>query len=376
MLGKTSTAKYDAIEACVGEDGRVRGLLQFYGANRTGREAGRLVQIQNLPRTFLKALPVARMLTKERNLAGLRLCYGSVPHTLSELIRTAFVAGPGKVLLDADFSAIEARIIAWLAGEEWALEVFRTSGKIYEATAAQMFHVPMESIRKGNENYGLRQKGKVATLALGYQGGPAALKAMRETYAIPEEDLPDQELPDIVSRWRNANPNIAQFWYNVEDAALQAVTKGRKGIVGNLVFAREIDPANGQDFLTIRLPSGRKMYYAKPHLGLNHFGRQGLCFYGMNQTTRKWEVVETYGGRLAENITQATARDCLFDAMLRLDAAGFPIIFDVHDEIVIEMDEDKADLGRVLEIMSRPVPWAPGLPLDAEGWTDYYFKKD
>lgn len=306
-LGKTSTAKYDAIEACVGEDGRVRGLLQFYGANRTGREAGRLVQIQNLPRTFLKALPVARMLTKERNLAGLRLCYGSVPHTLLELIRTAFVAGPGKVLLDADFSAIEARIIAWLAGEEWALEVFRTTGKIYEATAAQMFHVPEESIRKGRENYGLRQKGKVATLALGYQGGPAALKAMRETYAIPEEDLPDQELPDIVSRWRNANPNIAQFWYNVEDAALQAVTKGRKGIVGNLVFAREIDPVNGQDFLTIRLPSGRKLYYAKPHLGLNHFGRQGLCFYGMNQTTRKWEVVETYGGRLAENITQAIA---------------------------------------------------------------------
>ncbi len=380
-LGKTSTKKYNALEATVCADGRVRGLLQFYGANRTGREAGRLVQVQNLPRTYLKALPLARRLVKERNLDGLRLCYGSVPSTLSQLIRTAFVAPPGKVFIDADFSAIEARVIAWLAGEEWALEVFRTTGKIYEATAAQMFHVPMETIAKGRENYGLRQKGKVATLALGYQGGVPALQNMRKTYGIPESELPDSELPDIVCRWRSANRHIVELWYTVEAAAAEAMQYGRPvgcGAVNgpHMVIARECDPDNGLDFLTIELPSGRKLYYAHPHTGVNRFGRPSLCYWGLNQTTRKWEVQETYGGKLVENITQAVARDCLFCAMERLEAAGHQIVFDIHDEVVIEAPEDTARLGDVVEIMSRPIPWAPGLPLAADGWVDCYFKKD
>ena len=375
-LGKTSTKKYNALEDCVCADGRVRGLLQFYGANRTGREAGRLVQVQNLPRTYLKALPLARQLVKERNLDGLRLCYGGIPSTLSQLVRTAFVAAPGMTFIDADFSAIEARVIAWLSGEEWALNIFRTTGKIYEATASQMFHVSEDSIAKGKENYGLRQKGKVATLALGYQGGVPALQNMRKTYNIPENELPDEELPDIKDRWRQSNSHIVQFWYDVEQAALTAINQGAPTTVRGIGFARECNPQNGLDFLTVRLPSGRKLYYAKPHMGVNRFGRDSLCYYGMNQTSKKWEVVETYGGKLVENITQAVARDCLFDAMTRLEAAGFPIVFDIHDEVVIEALDGAADLDKVVNIMSTPIPWAPGLPLNADGWVDKYFKKD
>lgn len=375
-LGKTSTKKYDALAHTVCADGRVRGLLQFYGANRTGREAGRLVQVQNLPRTYLQGLPLARRLVKTRNLDGLRLCYGSIPSALSQLIRTAFVAAPGKIFIDADFSAIEARMIAWLAGEEWALEVFRTTGKIYEATAAQMFHVPMETIVKGHENYAMRQKGKVATLALGYQGGVPALQNMRKTYGIPESELPDDDLPDVKNRWRQSNPHIVQFWYAVDAVATAAVRQGLPGEVRGIRFAREVDPANGLDFLTVQLPSGRKLYYAKPHMGVNRFGNLSICYWGLNQTTRKWEVQETYGGKLVENITQATARDCLFVAMERLEAAGYPIVFDIHDEVVIEAPEGMAGLENVVEIMSQPIPWAPGLPLGADGWVDHCFKKD
>lgn len=371
-LGKTSTKKYNALETCVCADGRVRGLLQFYGANRTGREAGRLVQVQNLPQTHLAALNLARGLVTEKNLDGLRLCYGSVPGTLSQLVRTAFVAAPGKMFIDADFSAIEARVIAWLAGEEWTLNVFRTHGKIYEATASQMFGVPMEKIKKSQPEYAYRQKGKVATLALGYQGGPGALVNM----GALKSGLTEEELPDIVQRWRKANPHIVQFWYDVEKAALTAVNQGAPGIVRGIAFAREFDPSNGLDFLTVRLPSGRKLYYAHPHIGQNRFGRDSLCYYGMDQKTKKWGVSETYGGKLVENITQATARDCLFFAMENLEAAGYPIVFDIHDEVVLEAPEGMADLDKVVEIMSRPIPWAPDLPLGADGWTDYYFKKD
>jgi len=372
MLGKTSTKKYNAIETCVCSDGRVRGLLQFYGANRTGREAGRLVQVQNLPRTYLKELNLARQLVKQRDLNGLRFCFGNIPDTLSQLIRTAFVAAPGKVLIDADFSAIEARVIAWLAGEEWVLDVFRTHGKIYEATASQMFGIPLEKIKKGEPEYEYRQKGKVATLALGYQGGPGALIAM----GALDNGLTEDELPDIVERWRQANPNIVQYWYDVERAAIGAVNCGAVTAVRGIQFAREWDPENELDFLTIRLPSGRKLFYAKPHMGKNRFGRESLCYYGMNQTSKKWEVVETYGGKLVENITQAVARDCLFEALMRLEAAGFPVVFDVHDEVVIEIDKDRADLDKVIEIMSQPIPWAPDLPLSADGWIDEYFRKD
>lgn len=373
-LGKTSTKKYNAVDACVCTDGRVRGLLQFYGANRTGREAGRLVQVQNLPRTYLEPLPLARELVKERKLDALRLVYGGVPDTLSQLIRTAFVAAPGKTFIDSDFSAIEARVIAWLAGEEWVLEVFRTHGRIYEAAAAQMFGVEIALIKKGNPEYALRQKGKVATLALGYQGSTGALINMGAlTMGLTEE-----ELPDIVSRWRRANAHIVELWYAVEAAALEALGSGRPVGVqnGRLVFARECDIANGLDFLTVKLPSGRKLYYAKPHMGVNRFGRPSLCYYGMNQTTKKWEVVETYGGKLVENCIQAIARDCLFDSIMRLEHAGYPIVFDVHDEVIIEAPTGAASLEDVVALMSQPIPWAPGLPLSADGWVNPFFKKD
>lgn len=371
-LGKTSTKKYNAVEACVCADGRIRGLLQFYGASRTGREAGRLVQVQNLPHDVVPAMDLARQLVKTRQLDALRLTYGSVTSTLSALIRTVFVAAPGKTFIDADFSAIEARVIAWLAGEEWVLEVFRTHGKIYEATASQMFSIPFDRIKKGNPEYSYRAKGKVATLALGYQGSSGALINM----GALRSGLTEDELPDIVDRWRRSNPAIVNFWYQVEAAALAAIQDGRSSTVGCVTISRECDPGNGLDFMTIKLPSGRKLYYASPHMGVNRFGKPSICYKGQNQTTKKWETLETYGGKLVENITQAVARDCLFYAIEQLQAAGYRIVFDIHDEVVIEAPAGLADLDRVVEIMSQPIPWAPGLPLNADGWVDGYFKKD
>lgn len=371
-LGKTSTKKYNAVEACVCADGRIRGLLQFYGANRTGREAGRLVQVQNLPHDVVPAMDLARQLVKERRLDALRLTYGSVTSTLSTLIRTVFVAAPGKTFIDADFSAIEARVIAWLAGEEWVLEVFRTHGKIYEATASQMFSIPFDRIKKGNPEYSYRAKGKVATLALGYQGSSGALINM----GALRSGLTEDELPDIVDRWRRSNPAIVNFWYQVEAAALAAVQEGRSSTVGCVTISRECDPGNGLDFMTIKLPSGRKLYYASPHMGVNRFGKPSICYWGQNQTAKKWAPLETYGGKLVENITQAVARDCLFYSIEQLTAAGYRIVFDIHDEVVIEAPAGLADLDRVVEIMSQPIPWAPGLPLNADGWVDGYFKKD
>lgn len=375
-LGKTSTKKYNAVESCVCADGRVRGLLQFYGANRTGREAGRLVQVQNLPHDVVPAADTARDLVRSRNLDALRLIYGSVTTALSALIRTVFVAAPGHAFVDADFSAIEARVIAWLAGEQWVLDVFQTHGKIYEATAAQMFGIPFERIKKGNPEYAYRAKGKVATLALGYQGGPGALVNM----GALRSGLTEGELPDIVTRWRRSNPAIVNFWYQVEAAALEAVQNGKTSTVGPVVIGREIDPDNQLDFMTIRLPSGRKLYYVGPHMGVNRFGKPSVCYWGPLQGKKGsrsgWSELETYGGKLAENITQAVARDCLFYAMEALTAAGYRIVFDIHDEVVIEAPAHRADLGRVVEIMSQPAPWAPGLPLNADGWVGAYFKKD
>lgn len=371
-LGKTSTKKYNAVEVCVCADGRIRGLLQFYGASRTGREAGRLVQVQNLPHDVVPAMDLARQLVKARQLDALRLTYGSVTSTLSALIRTVFVAAPGKTFIDADFSAIEARVIAWLAGEEWVLEVFRTHGKIYEATASQMFSIPFDRIKKGNPEYSYRAKGKVATLALGYQGSSGALINM----GALRSGLTEDELPDIVDRWRRSNPAIVNFWYQVEAAALAAVQEGRGSTVGCVTISRECDPSNGLDFMTIKLPSGRKLYYASPHMGVNRFGKPSICYWGQNQTTKKWAPLETYGGKLVENITQAVARDCLFYSIEQLQAAGYRIVFDIHDEVVIEAPAGLADLDRVVEIMSQPIPWAPGLPLNADGWVDGYFKKD
>ena len=371
-LGKTSTKKYNAVEPCVCADNRIRGLLQFYGANRTGREAGRLVQVQNLPHDVVPATSAARELVRGRNLDALRLIYGSVTSTLSALIRTVFVAAPGMSFIDADFSAIEARVIAWLAGEEWVLDVFRTHGKIYEATASQMFGVPMDKIKKGNPEYAYRAKGKVATLALGYQGSSGALINM----GALRSGLTEDELPDIVNRWRRSNPAIVNFWYQVEAAAMEAVQNGRTSTVGPVTIGREFDSDNGLDFMTILLPSKRKLYYVQPHMGVNRFGKPSLCYWGQNQTSKRWAELETYGGKLVENITQAVARDCLFFAMEQLTAAGYRIVFDIHDEVVIEAPTELANLDRVVEIMSQPIPWAPGLPLNADGWVDGYFKKD
>lgn len=373
-MSKASVKKYDAMQAAQCADGRVRGLLQFYGANRTGRWAGRLLQVQNLPRIYLHGedLDLARELARTGFPDILRWRFGNVADTLSQLVRTALVPKPGCVFVDADFSAIEARVIAWLAGESWVLEVFRTHGRIYEATAAQMFGVPIGRIAKGNPEYALRQKGKVATLALGYNGGTSALTKM----GALRMGIPEAELPDIVQKWRAANPAIVRCWKTVEQAALCALRDGRPVGALRLVFAREADPDNRLDFLTVALPSGRKLFYACPHLTKNRWGWDSLGYYGVNQTTKKWEPQETYGGRLTENIVQAIARDCLAEAIERLEAAGIPVVFHIHDEVVCEVPEGSADLETVTRILRQPPAWAPDLPLNADGWVGKYFTKD
>lgn len=371
-LGKTSTKKYDAIEQAVCPDGRVRGLLQFYGANRTGRWAGRLVQVQNLPRTYTQPLELARNLVKQRKLDNLRLIYGSVPDTLSQLIRTAFVASDGNVLIDADFSAIEARVISWLAGEQWRLDVFKTHGKIYEASASQMFGVPIERIKKGNPEYALRQKGKVAELALGYQGGAGALINM----GALDMGIPEDDLPDIVQRWRDTNKRICDLWYKMNSAAVEAISTGYSVGVGRLLVSCEYDAAHEVEYLTVLLPSGRKLYYNSPQIGENKWGGPSISYMGMDQTTKKWKRIETYGGKLVENCVQAVARDCLAQAIENLEKEGLPVVFHIHDEVVIDCRADTATLDDVVNIMSRPIPWAPGLPLNADGWVGGFFKKD
>lgn len=371
-LGKTSTKKYDAIEAAVCKDGRVRGLLQFYGANRTGRWAGRLVQVQNLPRTYTNPLELARELVKNRNIEALRLIYGSIPDTLSQLIRTAFIAAPGNVLIDADFSAIEARVVAWLAQEEWVLEVFRTTGKIYEATASQLYGIPIELIKKGNPEYDFRQYGKAATLALGYQGGaPALIKAGH----LPET-TPIEQLNDIKTRWRQANKRIVDLWQKLENAAVQVTKQGGCVGVNGLVVAHEWDANMDIDYMTITLPSGRKLFYVSPQIGEDQWGKPSLSYMGMNQTSKKWQRIETYGGKLVENSVQAIARDCLAQAIENLETAGIPVVFHIHDEVVIDCTPDTASLDDVIQIMSKPIPWASGLPLGADGWVGTFFKKD
>ena len=371
-LGKTSTKKYDAIEQAVCPDGRVRGLLQFYGANRTGRWAGRLVQVQNLPRTYTQPLELARNLVKQRKLDNLRLIYGSVPDTLSQLIRTAFVASDGNVLIDADFSAIEARVISWLAGEQWRLEVFKTHGKIYEASASQMFGVPIERIKKGNPEYALRQKGKVAELALGYQGGAGALINM----GALDMGIPEDDLPDIVQRWRDTNKRICDLWYKMNSAAVEAISTGYSVGIGRLLVSCEYDAAHEVEYLTVLLPSGRKLYYNSPQIGENKWGGPSISYMGMDQTTKKWKRIETYGGKLVENCVQAVARDCLAQAIENLEKEGLPVVFHIHDEVVIDCRADTATLDDVVNIMIRPIPWAPGLPLNADGWVGGFFKKD
>lgn len=370
-LSKTSLKKYEAMEGSVCADERVRGLLQFYGANRTGRWAGRLVQVQNLPRNNISTLDLARELAIRKNLTALELIYGNIPDTLSQLIRTAFIPAEDKILIAADFSAIEARVLAWLAEEQWRQDVFATHGKIYEASASAMFGVPIEKIAKGNPEYSLRQKGKVAELALGYQGASGALMKM----GALKMGLTEEELPEIVSRWRRANKRIVDFWYSVENVALEVVKTGRTTGYKNLIFARETDYQNNQDFLTIQLPNGRKLFYAKPFISKNEKGRESIHFMGNNQTSKKWEVIPTYGGKLTENIVQAIARDCLAESIYSLEMQGFAIVFHVHDEVIVETD-NKIDLEYILKMMGRPISWAPGLILRADGFSTKYYKKE
>lgn len=371
QLGKTSIKKYVAMDTAKGEGDRVRGLTQYYGANRTGRWAGRMVQMQNLPRNYLKTLDYARNLVKDKNYAGLKLLYGNVPDTLSQLIRTAFIPSEGNKFVVSDFSAIEARVIAWLAGEQWVNEVFATHGKIYEATAAQMFGVPVERIAKGNPEYSLRQKGKVATLALGYQGGTSALIAM----GALNMGLTEDELPDIVSRWRQANPRIRDLWYAVENAALAAMETARPQAIRGLIFTLEGDLLYGQSFLTVRLPSGRKLYYPKPFLKENQFGKQALHYYTVGQQTRKWEVASTYGGKMTENIVQAIARDCLAVTLERIYDRGLQTVFHVHDEVIIDAPMETT-VEEICDLMAEPIPWAPGLILKGAGFESSYYMKD
>lgn len=365
---KTSIKKYTAALSCAGYDDRIRGLFQFYGANRTGRWAGRLVQLQNLRRNNLNDIDLARELCREGKFDTLAMFYDDIADVLSQLIRTVFVAPPGKTFGVADFSAIEARVIAWLANETWRLDVFKTHGKIYEASAAMMFNVDISEVTKASE---YRQKGKIAELALGYQGAVGALKTM----GGEEMGLTETEMDTIVKLWRKKSPNIVKLWDVVNQAALHTVETRKETVLKgfkNLVFRYE------SKALTIELPSGRKLVYQNAVLSQNRFGHKSIKYKGVDQTSKKWWWVETYGGKLVENIVQAIARDLLAVSMLKLDSEGFEIVMHVHDEIVCEIPLKKADeeLEFMCSVMGEEVSWAKGLPLGADGYTTKFYKKD
>lgn len=396
QLGKTSNKKYDAMLSCVCEDGRIRGLLQYYGAARTGRWAGRLVQVQNLPQNHLSDIDTARNIVKSGDLDEFELYYSDVPSTLSELIRTSFVAKVGTTLHVCDFSAIEARVIAWLAGEQWVLDVFRNGGDIYCETASKMFGVTVE---KHGQNAGLRQKGKIATLALGYGGGVSALEAM----GGKRLGLSELEEADIVKRWRKSNPGIVRLWKTVEDAAFDAINTGQTMTINRGIEISCV--GKKKKMLLITLPSGRVMCYPRaevlikdqwvditnnyPEDGYPHWGKAKnfpddaraagrlkyeIKYEGVNQTTKKWGEVRTYGGKLTENIVQAIARDILGVVIVRAEQAGLPVVFHVHDEVVVEAEPCQT-LAMVENLFSKPVSWCRDLPLKGAGYsTDYYLK--
>ena len=359
QLAKSSIRKYQAMEKAVCADGRARGMFQFYGANRTGRWAGRIIQMQNLPQNHLSDLAEARALVRSGDFDGVELLYEDVPDTLSQLIRTAFVPKPGCKFIVADFSAIEARVLAWFAGEHWRQEVFEKGGDIYCASASQMFKVPVE---KHGVNGHLRQKGKIAELALGYGGSVGALKAM----GALDMGLAETELQPLVTAWRSANPNIVKFWWDIDRAAMNAVKYHMDGEVCDVRFGYQ----SGMLFIT--LPSGRRLAYVKPRLGTNQFGSECITYEGIG-STKKWERLETYGPKLVENIVQATARDILCYAMQTLSHCF--ITMHIHDELVIEADP-RMSLDAVCEQMGRTPPWAPGLKLRADGYETPFYKKD
>ena len=361
LMAKTSVKKYEAMERSVCSDGRVHGLLQFYGANRTGRFAGRLVQIQNLPQNHLPDLELARDLVKQGRFEDIELLYDSTPNVLSELIRTAFIPKPGCRFVVADFSAIEARVMGWLSGEEWVLDVFRGDGKLYEMTASRMFGIPMAEIGKGSPE---RAKGKVASLSCQYGGSKNGLISM----GALDMGLTEEELPPLVAAWRKANPHMVQFWWDVDAAAIKAVTEKQRTKVGRIIFEYK------SGILFITLPSGRKLSYVKPRMAVNRFGRDGLTYEGIAEN-KKWSRIETYGPKLVENIVQGTARDLLAEAMLRVEKKGYPIVMHCHDEIIAEVPEDSGSVDEMCEIMAVQPEWAEGLPLRADGYQCSFYQK-
>lgn len=361
-LAKSSVRKYTAMENVVGSDGRARGLIQFYGANRTGRYAGRLIQVQNLPQNHLPDLEAARNLIKAGFFDAVDMLYDSTSSVLSELIRTAFVPRDGSRFIVADFSAIEARIIAWFAGEKWRMDVFENGGDIYCASASQMFHVPVE---KNGINGHLRQKGKIAELALGYGGSTGALKAMGALQMGVLED----ELQPLVTAWRQSNPHIVKLWWDVDKAAMKAVRQKTATETHGIRFTYQ----SGMLFIT--LPSGRNLVYVKPRIGVNQFGSDAITYEGVGGT-KKWERIESYGPKFVENIVQATARDILTEAMLRLSASGFEIVMHVHDEAVLEVPLGKSSVDEICQIMAVKPKWANGLLLSADGYECEFYKKD
>lgn len=363
LMGKTSTKKYQTMIDMRCDDGRVRGLLQFYGANRTGRWAGRGVQVQNLPQNHLPDLDNARNLLKAGKYDDIEFLFDSIPDTLSQLIRTAFIPTEGNRFIVADFSAIEARVIAYIANEQWRLDVFKQGGDIYCASASKMFGVPVE---KHGINGHLRAKGKIAELALGYGGAGGAIRAFDKNCSIP-----DEELPKIVSDWRKASPHITKLWWDVDKAAKKAIYE-RTTVTLHHGIKFIYDPG----VLFIELPSGRRLSYIRPKIEPGPYDKDIITYEGMQQTSRQWTRLETYGPKLVENIVQAFARDCLAETMFNVTEAGFDIVMHVHDELILDVPKGQSSVEEICKLFSKPIEWAPGIPLTADGYECNYYMKD
>ena len=362
LMAKTSVKKYEAVIRSVCSDNRVHGMMRFCGANRTGRWSGNILQPQNLPQNHLPDLTLARDIVKDGDFEMLDMMFGNVPNVLSELIRTVLIPKPNHRFIVADFSAIEARVLAWIAGEQWRIDTFKNGGAIYCASASKMFKVPVE---KHGVNGELRQKGKISELACGYGGSVGALKNM----GAVEMGVQENELQGLINDWRNANPHIVRFWYEVGNAAMKAIKEKTTVPLGKLVFAYE------RGILFIRLPSGRRLSYIKPRIGTNRFGGDSITYMGIN-SAKKWDRLETFGGKLTENIVQGTARDLLANALINAANAGYDTVFHVHDEIICEVPNGYGSVDELCKLMCIKPEWADGLPLNADGFECEYYKKE
>lgn len=362
LMAKTSVKKYEAVIRSVCSDNRVHGMMRFCGANRTGRWSGNILQPQNLPQNHLPDLTLARDIVKDGDFEMLDMMFGNVPNVLSELIRTVLIPKPNHRFIVADFSAIEARVLAWIAGEQWRIDTFKNGGDIYCASASKMFKVPVE---KHGVNGELRQKGKISELACGYGGSVGALKNM----GAVEMGVQENELQGLINDWRNANPHIVRFWYEVGNAAMKAIKEKTTVPLGKLVFAYE------RGTLFIRLPSGRRLSYIKPRIGTNRFGGDSITYMGIN-SAKKWDRLETFGGKLTENIVQGTARDLLANALINAANAGYDTVFHVHDEIICEVPNGYGSVDELCKLMCIKPEWADGLPLNADGFECEYYKKE